>query len=73
MSKSKVPLEIAFYFGFQLHLIAFDSHAKTHGVLLVSGLQDEQVYLIFLRCSSLTAATVLSSKSINSVWRRRAI
>ncbi len=50
-----------------MHLIAFDSQASTQGVLLVSGLQELQVYLIFLRCSSEIAAMVLSSRSMNSV------
>jgi hypothetical protein len=53
--------------GFQTHLIALASHAKMQGVWLVSGLQLPQVYLIFLRCSSLTTATTLSSRSINSI------
>jgi Mrp family chromosome partitioning ATPase len=38
--------------------------ANTHGALPVSGLHEEQVYLMFLRCCSVTATTVLSSKSI---------
>jgi hypothetical protein len=42
-------------------------HANTHGALPVSGLHEEQVYLMFLRCCSVTAATVLSSKSISIV------
>ena len=67
MPKFEALWKWVFYFGFLMHLIAFVLHAKTHGVLLVSGLHDEQVYLIVLRCSSLTAATVLSSKSMNSV------
>jgi hypothetical protein len=50
--------------GFQTHLIAFSVQASTHGALPVSGLHEEQVYFMFLRCCSVTAATVLSSKSI---------
>jgi hypothetical protein len=56
-----------FYFWFQQHLIAFDSQAKTQGVLLISGWHDAQVYFIFFLCSSVTTATVLSSRSMNSV------
>jgi hypothetical protein len=50
--------------GFQTHLIAFREQASTQGVFSVSGLHGWHVYLIFFRCSSATAATVLSSKSI---------
>jgi hypothetical protein len=53
------------YFGFQMHVIAFWLQAEAQGMLPFSGLQGEQVYLIFLRCSSVTAATILSSRSIN--------
>jgi hypothetical protein len=55
------------YRGFQTHLTAFVSQAKMQGVLLFSGLQEAQVYFIFFLCSSLIAATVLSSRSMNSV------
>ena len=55
------------YCGFHVQLIALFSQANTHGVLLVSGLQEEQVYFIFFRCSSTTDAAVLSSRSINMV------
>jgi hypothetical protein len=54
-------------FGFHVQLIALPSQANTHGALLVSGLQEEQVYFIFFLCSSATEATVLSSRSINMV------
>ncbi|MCW4045677.1 MAG: hypothetical protein NWE94_09205 [Candidatus Bathyarchaeota archaeon] len=37
------------------------------GVALFSGLQEEHVYLMFLRCLSVTAATALSSKSTSMV------
>jgi hypothetical protein len=50
--------------GFQTHQIAFSAQAETHGALPLSGLHGEQAYLMFLRCCSVTAATVLSSKSI---------
>ena len=53
--------------GFQMHLIAPREQANMHGALPVSGLHEEQVYLIFLRCCSVTAATVLSSRSISIV------
>ena len=53
--------------GFHVHLIAFDSQANAHGALLVSGLQEEQVYFIFFRCSSVTDATFLSSRSMSMV------
>jgi len=53
------------YWGFHAQLIALLSHASTHGVLLVSGLQQEHVYFIFFRCTSTTEATVLSSRSTN--------
>jgi len=33
--------------GFHVQLIALFSQANTHGALLVSGLQEEQVYFIF--------------------------
>jgi len=48
-----------------MHQIAFSAQANMQGVLLLSGLHAEHVYLMFLRCCSVTAATVLSSKSIN--------
>jgi len=59
------------YCGFHAHLIASRSQANTHGALLVSGLQEEQVYFIFFRCPFVTEATVLSSRSISMVsnWR----
>jgi len=57
----------AHYCGFHVHLIALLSQANTHGVLLVSGLQEEQVYFIFFRCVSTTEAAVLSSRSMNIV------
>ena len=50
-----------------MQLIALLSQANTHGALLVSGLQEEQVYFIFFRCSSVTDATVLSSRSMSMV------
>jgi hypothetical protein len=55
------------YRGFHTHFIASREQATVHGPFPVSGLHDEQVYLIFFRCSSVTAATVLSSKSISIV------
>ena len=58
--------------GFHVQLIALYSQANTHGELLVSGLQEEQVYFIFFRCSSITDATVLSSRSISMVSKCRA-
>ncbi len=58
--------------GFQTHQIAFSAHVNTHGALPVSGLHAEHVYLMFLRCCSVTAATVLSSKSISIVTSSRA-
>ena len=53
------------YFGFQIYVIAFWLQASAQGILPVSGLHGEQMYLIFLRCSSVIAATILSSRSIN--------
>ena len=50
-----------------MQLIALFSQANTHGALLVSGLQEEQVYFIFFLWSSTTEAAVLSSRSINIV------
>jgi hypothetical protein len=58
--------------GFQTHQIAFSAQANTHGALPLSGLHGEQVYFISLRCRSVTAATVLSSKSISIVTNSRA-
>ena len=60
------------YFGFHVQLIALRSQANTHGALLVSGLQGEQVYFIFFRYPSTTDATVLSSRSIRMVSNCRA-
>ena len=54
-----------FHRGFQTHQIAFWLQANTHGALPFSGLQGEHAYFMFLRCRSVTADTVLSSKSMN--------
>ena len=56
----------------QTQLIAPGLQAKTHGVIFVSGLHEAQVYLTLFRCPSITAATVLSSKSITSTTNSRA-
>jgi hypothetical protein len=64
--------EARFQRGFQTHQIAFSAQANTHGALQLSGLHGEQAYLMFLRCCSVTAATVLSSKSINIETSSRA-
>ena len=58
--------------GFQTHQIAFSAQAETQGALPLSGLHGEHAYLMFLRCCSVTAATVLSSKSINISTSSRA-
>jgi hypothetical protein len=58
--------------GFQTHQIAFSAQANTHGAFPLSGLHGEQAYLMFLRCCSVTAATVLSSKSISISTNSRA-
>ena len=50
-----------------MHVMAFFSHADTHGVVLISGLHGEQAYFIFFLCSSVTADTSLSSRSIITV------
>ena len=52
--------------------MAFSLQARTQGAFPVSGLQGEQAYLMFFRCFSVTAATVLSSKSINMDMSSRA-
>jgi hypothetical protein len=58
--------------GFQMHQIAFSAQANTHDAFPFSGLHGEHVYFIFLRCSSATATTVLSSRSINISINSRA-
>jgi hypothetical protein len=58
---------VYYYWDFHVQLIALLSQANMHGVVLASGLQGEHVYFIFLRCSSVTDATVLSSRSMNMV------
>ena len=55
-----------------MHQMAFLLQAVTQGAFPVSGLHGEQAYLMFLRCCSVTAATVLSSKSINMDTSSRA-
>jgi hypothetical protein len=55
------------YRGFQTHLMASCEQAITQGESPFSGLHEEHVYFIFFRCCSVTAATVLSSRSISSV------
>jgi hypothetical protein len=64
---SLIKVRVSFQQGFQTHFIAFCEQDAMHGVVPVSGLHGWQVYLIFLRCSSVIAATVLSSKSISIV------
>ena len=60
-------MDLMGYCGFHVQFNALLSQDSTHGALLVSGLQEEQVYFIFFRCSSTTEATVLSSRSINII------
>ncbi len=50
---------------FHTHSMALGEQINVQGVLPFSGLHIEQVYFTFLRCSSVKAATILSSKSIN--------
>ena len=53
------------YLVFHVQFIAFASQATAHGARFVSGLQGEHVNFILLRCSSVTDATVLSSRSMS--------
>jgi hypothetical protein len=57
---------------FQMHMSALGLHDEMHGGGFSSGLHGAQVYLIFLRCSSFTAATCCSSTSTIRVAISRA-
>jgi len=67
LKPSKSYVRARLFWGFHVQLIALLSHANMQGVVLVSGLQGEQVYFILFRCCSVTEATDLSSRFMNMV------